>query len=249
MSLKENKEGKISGLSIAALIFSILGCTFIIGIILSIIDLCKKDGRKKTCSIIALVISIVWIILAMAIGGNDSSTNQTSSSADKSVSTEIKEDPVEPEIVKEPEVKEEQKVEEVKEEPAAEEKSKYYVGDTWQNKYIKVIYTKCYEFTDYNQYNAPASGNKIICAEFEFENIGNSDETVMYTDFNGYADGYEVSQSYAPEGTGLDFSVKMSAWRKGTGIVAFEVPENAEEIEIEFSPNFWTSENVIFVYQ
>ena len=51
---------------------------------------------------------------------------------------------------------------------------------------------------------------------FEFENIGKSDTTVMYTDFHGYADGYEVNQSYAPKGTGLDFSVKMSAGRKGT---------------------------------
>lgn len=139
--------------------------------------------------------------------------------------------------------------EEVIEESPVEEKEKYCVGDTWQNDYIKITYTNCYEFTDYNQYNAPASGNKIVCAEFEFENIGNSDETVMYTDFNGYADGYEVNQSYAPDGTGINFSVKMSAGRKGNGIVAFEVPENAEQIEIEFSPNFWTSENVIFVYQ
>lgn len=126
---------------------------------------------------------------------------------------------------------------------------KYYVGDTWENKTLRVAYTSRYEFTDYNQYNAPAKGNKIICAEFEFENIGSSDTSVTYADFHGYADGYEVEQSHAPDEAGFEFSIKMSAGRKGTGKVAFEVPEDSKEIEIEFSPNFWTSENVIFAYE
>ena len=28
----------------------------------------------------------------------------------------------------------------------------------------------------------------------------------------------------------------------------FEVPENSEEIDIEFSPSFWSSEHVVFKY-
>ena len=71
----------------------------------------------------------------------------------------------------------------------------------------------------------------------------------MYTNFHGYADGYEVNQSYAPEGTGINFSVKMSAGRKGTGKVAFEVPKDSAEIEIEFEPSLWSSKNIIFVYE
>lgn len=226
------KEGKVSGLSITALIFSILGCTFIIGIILAIIDLCIKDGRKKTCSIIALVISGIWLVIGVANAGNND--KPTNSSAQKQVSASIKDDDTESNNSS-------NQKEEVKE--------KYNVGDTWENKTLRMNYTSCYEFTYYNQYNSPADGNKIICAEFEFENIGSSDATVMYTDFHGYADGYEVEQSYAPDGTGLDFSVKMSAGRKGTGKVAFEVSEDAQEIEIEFSPNMFSSEKVIFVYE
>lgn len=68
-------NNKTSGLSIAALVFSILGITFFIGAILSIIDLCKKDGRKKTCSIIALVISGIWFI---SVVGNMGSSNNDS---------------------------------------------------------------------------------------------------------------------------------------------------------------------------
>lgn len=234
---------KQSTLGIFALILSILGCTFVIGAILAIIDLCKKGENKKTCSIIALVICGFWLIVGIIAAGGSSSEESpqaTVNTESNQVSTAELETTIDKDDDAEPTA-------ESTSEPEA--KDKYYVGDSWQNKYIKVIYSDCYEFTDYNQYNAPADGYKIICAEFEFENIGNSDSTVMYTDFHGYADGYEVDQSYAPDGTGLDFVVKMSSGRKGNGKVAFEVPEDAQEIEIEFSPNMWTSENVIFVYQ
>lgn len=224
---------KASALSIWALILSIIGCTSIFGFILAIIDCTKKDGHNKNLSHASLAICALWFLLcvysAVYFKTADNTTSSVStkesvsanSSSSDATSTTQKNDSV----------------------------TKYHVGDIYQNKYIKVIYTDCGEYTDYNQYNAPADGNKIIYATFEFENIGNSDRTVQYIDFHGYADGYEVNQSYAPDGTGLDFSVKMSAGRKGTGIVAFEVPEDAKEIEIEFSPNFWTSENVIFVYE
>lgn len=203
--------------------------------------ICPNCGGKQGGIIKWIVIAIIaiGIIGAAASGRNgdkakeENNTQSTQESSNNNGnSSESK-----PEEKENPEEKEE------------ETKSKYNVGDTWENKTLRMTYITCYEFTDYNQYNAPANGKKIVCAEFEFENIGNSDTTVMYTDFHGYADGYEVSQSYAPDGTGLEFSVKMSAGRKGTGKVAFEVPENSQEIEIEFSPSFWTSENIIFVYE
>lgn len=197
--------------------------------------------RKKQGSILKWIgIVFVALIIIGAIGGNGDGEKTDTQTKNKTDNKNITEENKKDESAIESKEKEESK---------EESKDKYIVGDIWENKTLRVKYTDCYEFTDYNQYNAPADGNKIICAEFEFENIGKSDETVMYTDFHGYADGYEVNQSYAPDGTGLSFSVKMSAGRKGTGKVAFEVPEDAEEIEIEFSPNMFSSEKVIFIYQ
>lgn len=194
--------------------------------------------KKKQGGIIKwIVIVIVVLIFIGSLGNSDSNNDSSNSSQQTNISSTQENENTAVPVVEEP-----------KEEPKNETKDKYYVGDVFENKYIKITYTSSYEFTEYNQYNAPQDGYKIICAEFEVENIGNSDQTVMYTDFDGYADGYEVSQSYAPEGTGLDFSLSLSAGRKGNGIVAFEVPEDATEIEIEFSPSFWSSEKVIFVY-
>lgn len=79
---QKSKKGKVSGLSIVALVLSILGCTFIIGIILAVVDLCKKDGRNKTCSIIALVICGAWLAIASI-----STSKNGSSTADSSVQT------------------------------------------------------------------------------------------------------------------------------------------------------------------
>lgn len=67
-----NKPSKNSGLGIAALILSILGFTFFIGIILAIIDLCRKDGNKKTFSIVSICICVFWVIMLVSVGGDDS---------------------------------------------------------------------------------------------------------------------------------------------------------------------------------
>lgn len=206
--------------------------------------ICPQCRKKQGGVLKWVIIAFVVICIIGAAGGGDDDKSKEAINANNTESTPLTQS--EPQETKD---NDSDVSVEKQEEPKEEVKDKYHVGDVWENKTLRMTYTSCYEFTNYNQYNAPADGNKIICAEFEFENIGSSDTTVMYTDFHGYADGYEAEQSYAPDGTGLDFSVKMSAGRKGTGKVAFEVPEDAQEIEIEFSPNFWTSENIIFVYE
>lgn len=57
--------GRISGLSIAAFITSALGCTFLVGLILGIIDLNKKDGRKRGLSVAAVIIAGVTLLLTL----------------------------------------------------------------------------------------------------------------------------------------------------------------------------------------
>lgn len=83
----KNADQKVSGLSVVALIFSIIGCTFIIGIVLAIIDLCKKDGRKKVCSKIALIICGFWLIIFfIAFGSSETDSNNSISNTNATVS-------------------------------------------------------------------------------------------------------------------------------------------------------------------
>ena len=247
-TLEKQEKSNNGKIGLIGFIISLLGLIFSAGgfllvgltaIVMGIVSLAKKEN-KKWMAIAAIIISIA----GFALSPSDSEKERSERPATQTESNSNNEN-----IVPEANAKNESTDKSEGQEEKGATKDKYNVGETWENKTLKVIYTNAYEFTDYNQYNAPTDGNKIICAEFEFENTGNSDTTVMYTDFDGYADGYEVEQSYAPEGTGLDFSVSMSAGRKGTGKIAFEVPEDAKEIEIEFSPNMFSSEKVIFVYK
>lgn len=87
---KEQKEltpkGKNSVMSIIALILSITGILFFIGAILAIIDLCQKNGRKKTISIIALVICAFWVL---AIAGSDSDTSSDQPATAEVIETDV----------------------------------------------------------------------------------------------------------------------------------------------------------------
>lgn len=75
------KDGP-SSMSITALVFSLLGCLSVVGLVLGIVDLCVNKHRKKVCSVLALVFSGLWIVgIAAFFGGSDSggTTSQNSS--------------------------------------------------------------------------------------------------------------------------------------------------------------------------
>lgn len=73
------EKPKKSILGILALVFSLIGCTFIIGLILAIIDLCKKDGRDKGYAFGAIIVCVIWISLFAIsnIVGSKSETEET----------------------------------------------------------------------------------------------------------------------------------------------------------------------------
>lgn len=192
----------------------------------------KKKSKKGL--IIGIIIAV--ILLIGLFGGSEESEQSSASQNTDSIETEKEIEVADVKVEKEIEKQE-------------TEKLIYNVGDVFEDRDIKMTYLNAYEFTDFNDFNQPKDGYIVICAEFEVENISDSDQTVMYTDFNGYADGYEVEQSYSPEGTGMDFSLNLSAGRKGKGIVAFEVPIDSQEIQIEFSPNMFSDDKVIFSYK
>ena len=110
------KKGN-SALGILALIFSILGCTFFVAIILAIIDLCKKDGRKKSLSIAALIISGVWLLAGIGNMVNKDTTNTATISSIEESSTPA---PTQELVVELPEATEEPQ-ENVEELPEASE--------------------------------------------------------------------------------------------------------------------------------
>lgn len=118
----------------------------------------------------------------------------------------------------------------------------YKPGDVIETKDLKISYLSCnLDYNSGNQFITPKEGNKFIQCELEFENIGDSDTSVSVFSFKCYADGAACDASY----TDSDISATISAGRKASGTVTFEVPIDAKVIEIEYETNVWTSERIV----
>ena len=82
--------------------------------------------------------------------------------------------------------------------------------------------------------------------EFEYENTGKSDQSISFISFTGYADGYKVDPWFYSDD---DLSGTISAGKKLKGALYFEVPDDAQEITVEYDVNYWTSEKTVFVVE
>jgi len=122
----------------------------------------------------------------------------------------------------------------------------FSVGDVVKTGNFTISYLSSEEYDSSNQFLQPKDGYKYIDCKFEFENVSNSDQNVSSGDFTCYADGMSCDAFY---GLDDDLSASLSPGRKAAGTVAFEVPEDAKVVEVEYLTNVWTSDRVVFTYE
>ena len=122
----------------------------------------------------------------------------------------------------------------------------YRVGDVLETDSLRITYMASGVYKSDNQFYKPAKGNQYIFMRFYVENIGSDDETVSYFDFDCYADGYTCDNFYGADDS---LSAELSPGRTTVGAVYFEVPKDAEEIEVEYEIDFWADEKVKFIYE
>jgi RNA polymerase subunit RPABC4/transcription elongation factor Spt4 len=129
-------------------------------------------------------------------------------------------------------------------ESSEETDNRIYPGNTLTTSKLSIDYLECGEY-ETEEYFEASEGNKVIYLTFEAENIGDSDTLFSAYDFECYADGYSCDNYWYADSV----SATLSAGRKATGSIYFEVPESAEDIEIEYDVSYWTNEKAVFVYQ
>lgn len=117
------------------------------------------------------------------------------------------------------------------------------VGDVLTTESLKITYVSCEEYKNYSEYSKPKSGNIIYKLSFNVENIGTTDRFVSYMDFKCYADNVATEAYYSVDD---DLSATVSSGRAAKGNVYFEVPKNAEKVEVEYETDFWTGGKAIF---
>lgn len=123
----------------------------------------------------------------------------------------------------------------------------FTVGETFESeKGISVEYVENGEYTNFDSWSKPKDGYKVIYLTFNFVNNSDDDEYISDWDFECYADNENMDEYYYMDDAG--FSLTLSSGRKGSGTVAYEVPENASKITIEYKDNIWSDELVGFEY-
>lgn len=125
-------------------------------------------------------------------------------------------------------------------------KTDYNVGEIFENSNIAIKFVSVDEdFKGYSQYADIKDGYKVLKADFEFENVGSTDNYVSSYDFNCYADGYDCESFWSVDNS--SFSSQLSSGKKSTGSVYFQIPIDSAKVQLEYTLNSWTSEKVIFI--
>ena len=121
------------------------------------------------------------------------------------------------------------------------------VGDVLTTEMLKITYADCGTYTDYNEYMGPQAGNKIVYLKLEAENIGTTDTYLSMYEFACYAD--DVAMDEYIYGDNLFSTDVISSGRKMSGYMYFEVPKDAEVIEVEYETDYWSDNKAIFVVE
>lgn len=122
-------------------------------------------------------------------------------------------------------------------------------GSIVTNDEVKISYKSCNtDFKRYSSYADVKKGYKVIEAVFDFENVSSTD--ISLNGFECYADGVKCDSFYSVENYTNPCYESISAGRKLIDAkVYFEVPSNAESIELEYEADFWDSEKYIFIVE
>lgn len=199
----------------------------ITALILAIIDLALKGSeqipRRHVGSIVTIVICVISALGLIFVDHPSTNTAKSGKKPNNQVESEI-----------ETETEGYQRVE-------------ARVGEeiTYQDN-VYVTLTNFYENTNYD-YEKPKNGYKYVT--FSFQVVNNSDETFSfsYTNATGYADNVQVENMlYLTDSSSI---LELSPGRTGNVDISFEVPTNAQSIEMDYNFNPFADDVGVFIGQ
>lgn len=102
-----------------------------------------------------------------------------------------------------------------------------------------------------SQFNKPSDGSTFILCEFSIENNSGKDlgiSSIMC--FEAYVDDYSTSMDLSAllESGKSQLDGTIAAGKKMNGVIGYEAPADWNEIEIRFTPDFWSGKDITFVY-
>ena len=180
----------------------------------------KKQGSG--CLVKVLIGIIALIIVCVLLFGSDDSDTTSESTQDVQESTTTK--------------KEEKK----------EEKTSFKAGESYEDEDIKISFLAAGEYESDNEFLQPEDGNKYVFAEFEIQNLDDTDLGIGSWSFSCYADDYACDEVFLDDNSLSAFD-SVSAGKKIKGKIYYEVPEDSEKINLEYEADYWTSKKINFI--
>jgi hypothetical protein len=121
--------------------------------------------------------------------------------------------------------------------------SAFKVGDTAASARQRILYLSCEKDDSDNEFIRPDEGCSFYTLTFEFENLESEERQVSIHDFSCYADGFSCSKNLFRD----DYlSASVSGGRKARGTVTFEIPDDAQIVEVEYDTGNRADQRVIF---
>ena len=126
----------------------------------------------------------------------------------------------------------------------------FRVGEIAELKDVQVSLLGVTESTG-SSYNTPNDGNIFVLCEFEITNNSTEDITVSsMLSFEAYCDDYTCSYSLSAlleKGNSNQLDGTVAAGKKFKGVIGYEVPVDWQELEVRFTPDFWSGKDIIFI--
>lgn len=133
---------------------------------------------------------------------------------------------------------------------AKEESNAFAVGETAELRDITVSMVSVTESTG-STFNTPTEGNVFVLCEFEIANNSDKEITVSsMMSFEAYCDDYTCTYSLGAlmeKGNKNQLDGTVAAGKKFNGVIGYEVPADWQELEVHFTPDFWSGKDIVFV--
>ena len=192
---------------------------------------CGAKLKKGHPILIGILVFFVLVAIIGSSGDDDEPKKVETSTPTQNVETTPIQTEQEPELEK-------------------ENKSAFYVGETAELKGVNVTLASVTESTG-STYNTPTDGNVFVLCEFEIAN--NSDKEIAVSSmmsFEAYCDDYTCTFSLGAlmeKGNKNQLDGTVAAGKKFNGVVGYEVPTDWQELEIVFTPDFWSGKDITFI--
>ena len=187
---------------------------------------CRKKQGAPGCLIVVLVVVVLGVIAAFAGGGESSTPQKVESTSGTS-----------------------QSASQASQAQSQPEQTVFTVGDAVELNGVKTTLLSAEEYPG-KQYMMPTDGNVFLVCQFEIENDSSAEINVSsMVSFNAYCDDYSVSLSIT--GEMLEDSWKsldgtVAPGKKINGVIAYEIPQDWQKMEISYTPSFWSGHDVQF---